>query len=376
MENNGTTRRELAALATAGAAAVLIDGLAAPRPLQARLTRGMAGDMIQLNANESPYGPSAAARAAMTRSQEVAARYPGDLEEELKAVLAAQHGVGPEEIVLGCGSGEILRMADMAFLGPERAAVVAEPTFEAVLAYAGAARGTVVKVPLDAEFRHDLPRMAGACGTGIGLVYVCNPNNPTGTVVTTNEIAAFMKRVPSSVTVLVDEAYLHFVERDDVRSAITLLAQHDNLVVVRTFSKIYGLAGMRLGYAVGSTARIGELKRHAIANNANAAVLAAALTSLADPDLVPRMRRTMNDTRRALCAALTGEGRRIIPSEANFVMIEQINIEERLVIYEISQTRRRRGIRGEGSHPMLRDEQIGYWERYQENECWVVSFSS
>ena len=322
MAHNGTTRRELAALATAGAAAVLIDGIAAPRTAQARLTMGMARDMIQLNANESPYGPSAGARAAMTRSQEVAARYPGDLEEELKAVLAAQHGVRADQIVLGCGSGEILRMADMAFLGPERSAVVAEPTFEAVLAYAGAARGNAVKVPLNASFRHDLPAMAGACGAGTGLVYVCNPNNPTGTVVTTDELAAFMKRVPASVTVLLDEAYLHFVERADVRSGLDLLAEHDNLVVVRTFSKIYGLAGMRLGYAVGSTARIAELKRHATANNANAAVLAAALASLAEPDLVPRMRKTMNDTRGALCAALIGDGRRIIPTEANFVMVE------------------------------------------------------
>ncbi len=322
MANNGTTRRELAALATAGAAAVLIDGIAAPRTAQARLTRGMPRGMIQLNANEGPYGPSPAALAAMTRAQEVSARYPGDLEEELRAVLATQHGVTPEQILLGCGSGEILRMADMAFLGPDRVAVAAEPTFEAVLAYAGVAHGEVVKVPLDAGFRHDLPRMAAACGAHAGLVYLCNPNNPTGTVVTVAELAAFLRLVPATVNVLLDEAYLHFVERSDVRSGLELLREHANLIVVRTFSKIYGLAGMRLGYAVGAAPRIAELKRHATANNANAAVLAAALASLADPELVPTMRAKMNETRRSLCAELSKDGRRVIPSEANFVMIE------------------------------------------------------
>lgn len=322
MTDHTTTRRELAALAGAGALALLVDGAVAPRRADARLARGMARDMIQLNANESPYGPSPAAREAMTRSQGVAARYPGDLEDELREVLASAHGVPAEQIVLGCGSGEILRMADMAFLGGDRAAVVAEPTFEAVFAYADAARASVVKVPLTKDFRHDLPRMAEACGAGAGMVYVCNPNNPTGTVVTRNELAAFLERVPPAVTVAVDEAYLHFVERADVRSALELLGAHENLLVVRTFSKVYGLAGMRLGYAVGSPARIAALKRHGIANNANAAVLAAALASLAEPDLVPRLRKTMNDTRRALCAELARDGRRVIPSEANFVMIE------------------------------------------------------
>lgn len=322
MSERGTTRRELAALAGAGALAALVDGAVTPRSAAARLFRGMPADMIQLNANESPYGPSAAARAAMAASFDVACRYPGDREEELRETLAAAHRVRAEQVVLGCGSGEILRMADHAFLGPDRAAVVAEPTFEAVLAYAAPVRAEVVKVPLTSDFRHDLPRMAAACATGVGMVYVCNPNNPTGTVVTRAELAAFLKVVPHAVTVLLDEAYLHFVERDDVGSGFDLLAEHDNLVVLRTFSKVYGLAGMRLGYAVASPARAEALKRRALFNDANAAVLAAALASLAEPELVPRVRKALNDARRALCAELERDGRRVIPSEANFVMLE------------------------------------------------------
>jgi histidinol-phosphate aminotransferase len=200
--------------------------------------------------------------------------------------------------------------------------VVAEPTFEAVLVYNRVTKAEPVKVPLDASFRHDLPRMAAACDSSTGLVYVCNPNNPTGTIVTGEELAAFLGRVPPSVTVLLDEAYHHFVEDPGYRTGFDLLAAHPNLIVVRTFSKVYGLAGMRLGYAVAAPDKIEALARYASFSNTNAAVLAAGLASLADADLVPRMKRRMNDTRRWLTGQLTADGRRFIPPEANFVMIE------------------------------------------------------
>ena len=322
MDGSGTTRRELAVLAGAATLAALTDGMLRPRPAAARLSRGMARDMIQLNSNENPYGPSAAARAAMTAAQEVASRYPGDLEEELRAVLAARHGVSEEQIALGCGSGEILRMADMAFLGEGRTVVAAEPTFEAVLMYAGVARGEPVRVPLDGEHRHDLAAMAKACDRRTGLVYVCNPNNPTGTVVTTAALADFLARVPASAVVLLDEAYLDFVEDAACGTLIGRLAAHPNLIVVRTFSKIHGLAGMRLGYAVAAPEKIAALRRHATTNNANAAVLAAALACLAEPGQAASVRERMNGTRRALCAELERDGRRIIPPHANFVMID------------------------------------------------------
>jgi histidinol-phosphate aminotransferase len=200
--------------------------------------------------------------------------------------------------------------------------VVAEPTFEAVLAYNRVTRAQAVKVPLDADFRHDLPRMAAACDAATGLVYVCNPNNPTGTIVTGEELAAFLARVPAATTVLLDEAYHHFVEEPRYRSGNDLLASHPNLIVVRTFSKIYGMAGMRLGYALATKSKVEALRRYASFSNANTAVLAAALASLADPDLVPTRKRRLNDTRRWLTGQLAADGRRFIPSEANFVMIE------------------------------------------------------
>lgn len=322
MGANGMTRRGFGAALGAAAGAVLLDTRLTPAAAEARVATGLSRDVLQLNSNENPYGPSAAAREAMTRSQVVAARYPDYQEDEVRTALARLHGVAPEQVLLGCGSGDILRMADGAFLAPDRKVVVAEPTFEAVLAYNRVTRAQPVKVPLDASFRHDLPRMAAACDPATALVYVCNPNNPTGTIVTGEELAAFLARVPPSVTVLLDEAYHHFVENPDYRSGFDLLGAHPNLIVLRTFSKVYGLAGMRLGYAVAARDKIEALARHASFSNTNAAVLAAGLASLADAELVPRMKRRMNDTRRWLTGQLTADARRFIPSEANFVMID------------------------------------------------------
>jgi histidinol-phosphate aminotransferase len=164
--------------------------------------------------------------------------------------------------------------------------------------------------------------MARACDGRTGLVYVCNPNNPTGTIVAGAELVAFLEKVPKAARVVVDEAYHHFVEAAAYRSALELVDRFPNLVVARTFSKIYGMAGMRLGYGVTSAANAEALRAHASWSNVNAAVLAAAQASLADDGLVARQRETINGTRRWLVAELAREGRRTIPSEANFVMID------------------------------------------------------
>ena len=287
---------------------------------EAATKRPRPADAVILSSNENPYGPSAKALDAAAKA--AANRYPDALEDAAREAIANHHGVAAEQVLLGCGSSEILQMADEAFSGPGKKVVAAEPTFEAVLAYAKVVKADGIKVPLTPDFRHDLAKMASACDASTGLVYVCNPNNPTATIVTGDEMAAFAAAVPAAATILVDEAYHHFVEDPRYRSSLELIAMRPNVVVARTFSKIYGMAGMRLGYAVSSKETIAAMAPYASWSNANAGVLAAAAASLADPDLVPRQRKLLNDTRKWLVSELTKQGYRTMPSEANFVMID------------------------------------------------------
>jgi histidinol-phosphate aminotransferase len=312
------SRRQFASrLAAAGTAATL-----RARRAEASLPAGAPADAIQLNSNENPYGPSPRALDALTRAQAAAARYPDAAERRLSDAIAAAHGVAPEQVVLGCGSGEVLQMADMAFLRPGRTLVACEPTFEAVLGYARVTGAETIKVPLTADFRHDLPRMLGACDERTGLVYVCNPNNPTGTLVGRDELALFLERAPRTAVVLVDEAYHHFVDDKAYASAFEWLPRQPNLLLVRTFSKVHGLAGLRLGYGVGSRETAAAIHAHAAFDNANAGALAAALASMTDEEHLSRQRTLNRDARDWLCRELDKDSRTYIPSHANFLMID------------------------------------------------------
>jgi histidinol-phosphate aminotransferase len=316
------SRRQFAqTLAAATAAALVLPRLATTSAAAAILPDGMPASTIQLNANENPYGPCPAALTAITGSEGIACRYPAAAHERMLEAIARLHGVQPENVALGCGSTQILDLCDFAYLAPDRKLVVAEPTFEAVLSYSRNLHARAVKVPLTADFRHDLGKMAAACDASTGMVYVCNPNNPTGTIVYKDEIESFLARVPRSTVVLVDEAYVHFVEDPRYASVAGWTGKYPNLLVTRTFSKVYGMAGMRLGYAVGRKELVAPLRERISFASANSAVLAAGLASLKDPDVVPRNRRRLNDTRRRLVKELEKDGRRVIPSEANFMMI-------------------------------------------------------
>jgi histidinol-phosphate aminotransferase len=277
---------------------------------------------IELNSNENPYGAPPKALEAIARSRNIAARYPDAIEGRMVEVIARYHRVDPSNVLLGCGSGEILRVAANASLSPGRNVVVAEPTFEAVLAYARVTTADPVKVPLTPDHRHDLPRMLAACNDRTGLVYICNPNNPTGTIVTRDELAKFLAAAPRTATILVDEAYHHFVEDPRYASTFDWFGKYPNLVLVRTFSKIYGMAGMRLGYAVAAPDKINAMRPYVNWNNANTSVLEAALACFGDDPWVAAERKRFNDTRRWLCREFEKEGRRYIPSETNFVMVD------------------------------------------------------
>lgn len=277
---------------------------------------------IRINFNENNYGPSPKALEALANCGQIACRYPFSSEFQMQDALANAFSVKRENIILGCGSTEILRVADEAFLGPGKNVVAAEPTFESVLEYAGIDHASAVKIPLTADHRHDLPRMAAACTSKTGLIYVCNPNNPTGTIVTRDELTDFVGRVPPSTLILVDEAYFDFVDDPAYASVLELIPKHPNVVIARTFSKIHGLAGMRLGYAVGSKESIAAMRPFLDQDNTNAAVLAAGLASLADQENVAACRAKFIGTRNWLCSELAKDGRAFTKSQANFLMID------------------------------------------------------
>jgi len=311
------TRRGFAARLSCGTLAALT-----PARLRSAPSPAPAGAPIDLSSNENPYGPSPKALEAMTAAQSVACRYPDAAERRLVEAIARHHAAEPEQVVVGSGSSEVLRLADAAFLGPGRTVIAAEPTFEAVLHYAKVTRAESVTVPLGADFRHDLRAMARACDARTGLVYVCNPNNPTGTIVRNDALTAFLDEVPKTAVVVVDEAYHHFVEDPGYSSLAGAASRYPNLVVARTFSKIYGMAGMRLGYAIASPENAAAMRAQASWSSVNVAVLEAGIACLADPELPRQQQALLNASRRALVRSLDRDGRRSIPSETNFLMID------------------------------------------------------
>ena len=278
-----------------------------------------ASGVVRLSSNENPYGPSPAAFDAMRKAFDLAWRYPDEAADALVSDIARLHGVTDDHVLLGDGSSEILKLCAAAFTGPGRSVVMADPTFEAIARYAQAAGGEAVKVPLAPGHRHDLVKMLA---TGAGLVYVCNPNNPTASLTPATELRASLARVPAGTTVLVDEAYAHYAESADWESVIPRIADHPGLIVARTFSKVYGMAGLRCGYAVAQPGTIQRLREHQAWDSINVMALAAARASLADSGHVETSRRRNRETRAFVRSGLEGMGFAPIPSETNFVMTD------------------------------------------------------
>ena len=258
----------------------------------------------------------------------LACRYPDEYAELLIEALAKTNGVNRDQILLGDGSGEILKVCAETFTGPTTGVrngsagrgklVVADPTFEAILAHARVYGAETVKVPLTASFGHDLPKMAAAAKEG--LIYVCNPNNPTASITPKNELSAFIAKAPRQTMILVDEAYHHYADGPDYESVIPLIKDHPNLIVARTFSKIYGMAGLRCGYCVGQHQTIERMRPHQAWDSVNIMALTAAIASLDDPDQVANGRRLNSEARAFVVNELYAMGYKGIPSQANFIM--------------------------------------------------------
>src|SRR4029077_6124467 len=193
-------------------------------------------------------------------------------------------------ILLGDGSGEILKLCAETFTGPQNGKLVAaDPTFEAILKNASANGAEVVKVPLTSTYAHDLPKMLSSAKAG--LIYICNPNNPTASITPKDELRDFIATVSPQTTILVDEAYFHYADSPDYDSVIALVKDHPNLIVSRTFSKIYGMAGLRCGYCGGQNETIDRLRENQMWDSVNCMALAAATASLDDLGHVPNGQR-------------------------------------------------------------------------------------
>lgn len=275
--------------------------------------------IIRLSSNENPYGPSPAALKACAQASGIAWRYPDEQADELLESLSSLHGVDSESILLGNGSGEILKLSAAAFTGPDRRLVTAEPTFEAISRHARTAKAEVVTVPLTSDYSHDLPKMAEQMRPG--LVYICNPNNPTASITPKKEIRTFLSRAAAETIVVIDEAYHHYVESSDYESVIPLVKDYPNLIVARTFSKIYGMAGLRCGYCVASPRLISQMRSHQTWDSVNIMALAAAIASLADKAQVEQGRQRNNEVKGYLTSELKKSSFEFIPSHANFLMI-------------------------------------------------------
>jgi histidinol-phosphate aminotransferase len=319
MNTISISRRKFAHLLAAGAAA------AVARPAisfarQPEHATGTAG-IVRLSANENPYGPSLKAHQAMQNSFDVCCRYPDEANNVLIQGLAKLNGVSHDQIVLGDGSSEILKLGAETFTGPTQGKLIAaDPTFEAILEYAKANGADVVKVPLTSSFAHDLPKMSAAAKNG--LIYICNPNNPTASITPKNDLREFIANTPRQTMVLVDEAYFHYADSPDYETMIPLVKDHPNLIVARTFSKIYGMAGLRCGYCVAQPETIKRMHPFQMWDSVNIMALAAATASLDDVDQVPNGQRLNSEAKTFVTGELDKMGYKTIPSQANFFMMD------------------------------------------------------
>ncbi|MDF2664751.1 MAG: hisC2 [Microbacterium sp.] len=287
-----------------------------------RQGRQASADAFKLSSNENPFEPLPGVLEAIQTASGIN-RYPDATAARLRERLAARHGVSPDDVHVGAGSVSLLAQLLLATSGPGDEVVYAWRSFEAYPSLVAVAGATSVQVPLTEDFRHDLPAMAAAITERTRLVIVCSPNNPTGPTVTHDEFAAFADAVPADVLIVLDEAYAEFVtdptsvEGDRVRAIIA----RPNIVVLRTFSKAYGLAGLRVGYAIGHTRVLDAARSTAIPLSVTAAGEAAALASLSvESELLDRV-RVIADRRDRLVERLREAGWPVPDAQGNFVWL-------------------------------------------------------
>ncbi|HWZ33451.1 MAG TPA: aminotransferase class I/II-fold pyridoxal phosphate-dependent enzyme [Bryobacteraceae bacterium] len=313
------TRRGFAGLVAAGfteyafAQKAAVDAMNVPAP------KGT----VWLNSNEFPSGPPAAAVEAITRAGGEANRYHFTEFPGFYQSVANLEKLKAEQVLIGEGSTETLHCAVEAFTSPKRPIICGWPTFESAPELASAQGHAVVKIPLTSNYTSDVKRLAAeAAKAGGGLIYICNPNNPTGNVTPKQDIAWLVANLPADTILLMDEAYLHFNMSHDTESAMKYVREGKNVIVMRTFSKIYGMAGLRVGYAAARPDLISKMTpfRNAVISIVSVRGVMAAIDL--GPKLIDERRENMARTRNELCAWLQQKKLSYIESQANFVMFD------------------------------------------------------
>ena len=296
---------------------------AAAEPHAERLLASQPG-MIRLDSNENPNGPGRHAIDAIVRRLGLSNRYPVKESDDLVQAVAGVHGIRTGNVIVGCGSGELLRAAVYAFTSPSLALAEPEPTFEAPGNFAKFLGRAVNAPPVDAALSSDLDALCDA-SRNAGLVYLCNPNNPTATVHAASDVAAFVDRVlrasPDAV-ILVDEAYHEYVANPAYATAIPIALANPRVVVTRTFSKVFGMAGLRVGYAIGQPATLKKMSAWLLGSDVNQLALAGAAAAVADKAHVDAEVRRNAEARAFTRHSFESAGYAVRAAEANFMMVD------------------------------------------------------
>ncbi len=276
---------------------------------------------IKLASNENPIGPSPKALAALRKCIDDVNRYPDGACFELRARLSEKLGVSERQLVFGCGADEILELLMKTFVAPGDEVVMPWPSFAMYPIVIKGMGGVVVDVPLRDDFTHDLDAMRDAVNDRTKVVFVCNPNNPTGTSIGAAEFGRFVESLPETVVLAVDEAYYEFVRRADFPRTLELLKERSEILVLRTFSKIYGLAGLRIGYGVGHEDLVGYLERARHPFNVSRLAEAAAVGALDDDEHAQRTCEVNAQGIEYLTREFTALGLEFAPTDTNFLLV-------------------------------------------------------
>lgn len=320
-----STRRQWLKLAGATSATALISGWqsveASPIASSSPFPSRPLATPIQLNANENPFGPSKRVREAMQKAFDHGNRYPFRYIKSLVNQLAEKEGVSADHIVITAGSTEGLKIAGLTYGLHGREIIAADPTFLSLMNYAQQFGATVHQVPVDDKLGHDLKAMERRITSNTGLVYICNPNNPTGTVIPAAKLRDFCDSVSRKTLVFCDEAYQDFIEIPGYPSMVELVKKGQNLIVARTFSKVYSLAGIRVGYLIARPDIASKLKKNVVTMT-NVLAIAAAKEALNDKEFYNYSLQKNREAKQLIYNALDELKLEYSPSHTNFVFFK------------------------------------------------------